>query len=335
MYSTKNVVERITLEEILKRTTEYDIYRYYIGENFKIGHIMSSPLRTDTNPSFGIFKSSKTGELLFKDHATGESGNCIKFLMLLYETRGNRITYNKALKIIWEEIINKRLCVTNTGLKIKDYSAHGKDITIKRKYFTKADDKYWSQYYIDRSTLNEFNVAPISMFWVDGFKAPFTYEDDGPMYAYRIFNSFKIYRPNSKTKKDKWRSNCSNTDIQGWEQLPESGDTLIITKSLKDIMVLKRFKLPSISGHSEVASIPQSVLNQAKMRFKRIVVFYDNDESGMKGAKALSDKYDLEMIYIPQHYIDIYNVKDISDYIKAFGIEKTQELINELLWNTN
>jgi len=326
MYSTKDVVERITLEEILKRTTEYDIYRHYIGKNFKVGHIMSSPIRTDSNPSFGIFKSSKSGELLFKDLATGESGNCIKFLMILKDT-----TYNKALKIVWKELITGDLYTTSAGLKVKEYPSHGKDIAIKRKYFTKTDDKYWGQYHIDRDTLNEFNVTPISMFWVDGFKAPFTYEEDGPMYAYKIFNSFKIYRPNSKTKKDKWRSNCCNTDIQGWEQLPESGDTLIITKSLKDIMVLKRFGLPSISGHSEVASIPESVLNQAKMRFKRILVFYDNDEAGMKGAKALSEKYELEMIHIPQHYIEIYNVKDISDHIKEFGIEKTQELLNQIL----
>ena len=331
MYSTKDVVERITLEEILKRTTEYDIYRYYIGKNFKIGHIMSSPLRADNNPSFGIFKSSKSGELLFKDHATGESGNCIKFLMLLYETRGDRITYNKALKIIWQEVVTHKLYRSELGLKINEYKAYGKDIAIKRKPFCTVDDEYWGQYHIDRDTLNEFNVVPISMFWIDGHKSPFTYKEDGPMYAYRIFNSFKIYRPNSKTKKDKWRSNCSNTDIQGWEQLPESGDTLIITKSLKDIMVLRRFELPSISGHSEVASIPESVLNQARMRFKRIVVFYDNDDAGMSGAKTLSEKYGLEMIHIPQHYIDIYNVKDISDHIKEFGIEKTQELLNELL----
>ena len=57
----------ITLEYILSKVTEYDIYSKYLGQ-FKVGYIYNSPFRKDRNPSFGVFLSKKTGHLLFKDY---------------------------------------------------------------------------------------------------------------------------------------------------------------------------------------------------------------------------------------------------------------------------
>jgi len=327
MYTLKNIVEEINQEEILKRTTEYDIYSFYIGKHPEIGRITNSPLRKDKHPSFGLFKSSKTGSLMFKDLATNESGNCFKFVQLLFQ-----INYKEALNKIWTNIVESKLTKTPIGLKVDKIEAYSKkSILIKRKNFTETDDAYWSRYHIDRELLKEFNVFPIDSFWVNDIQSKLTYNTHSPMYAYKMFNSFKIYRPLSATKEDKWRSNCTKFDIQGWEQLPDKGDTLVITKSLKDIMVLRRFNVFSIAPHSEVSLLPESVLNEAKNRFKRILVFFDNDAAGRKGANDLKEKYGLDTIEIPSHYLDIYGIKDISDYIEGFGIEKTQELINEMI----
>ena len=57
-FSTKNVTE-LTIKEILKRISEYDIFKYYVGKDFKMGSI-SSPLRKDRNPSFDIYPSRGT-----------------------------------------------------------------------------------------------------------------------------------------------------------------------------------------------------------------------------------------------------------------------------------
>ena len=54
------------------------------------------------------------------------------------------------------------------------------------------------------------------------------------MYAYKVNSKFKIYRP-LNSKYTKWRTNLEITDIQGYAQLPDTNDLLIITKSLKDI----------------------------------------------------------------------------------------------------
>lgn len=74
MYSKKTAKKpiTITLDYILSKVTEYDIYAKYIGQ-FKVGMIYNSPFRKDNNPSFGVYYSKKTRKLLFKDHGTGDA----------------------------------------------------------------------------------------------------------------------------------------------------------------------------------------------------------------------------------------------------------------------
>lgn len=326
-FSTDTIVEHVTKEEILERTTEYDIYAYYMPTKFEIGKVVSSPFREDKHPSFGIFKSSKSGNLLFKDQATDEVGDCFKFVSLLFN-----ISFNEAIDKVWNDVVNKDLTITPKGKVIRDYYKNKKTIvSVKRKNFTKTDDDYWGQYYIDRETLKQYNVFPISNFWVNEFISKFTYSHKSPMYAYKIFNSFKVYRPYSELKKDKWRSGCSQNDIQGWEQLPEKGDLLVITKSLKDIMVLSLFNIPSIAPPGETTLIPSYAINELKKRFKRIVMLYDYDDAGELGVKKMQSEYEIEYVFIPKPYLELYGVKDISDHIKEFGVNKTKELLDELL----
>ena len=54
----------------------------------------------------------------------------------------------------------------------------------------------------------------------------------------------KIYQPYSNFK---WLSNTSASDLQGLSQLPDRGDTLVITKSLKDVMCLDIWDIPAIA----------------------------------------------------------------------------------------
>ena len=96
MYSTKDA--ELSIEEILKDIDEYDIYAYYMGQ-FKIGRLYNSPLRKDKNPSFAVFKGRR-GNLLFKDHGTGECGNVIKFVSLFTGITN----YNDILKDIIKQL---------------------------------------------------------------------------------------------------------------------------------------------------------------------------------------------------------------------------------------
>jgi len=157
-YSTKRA-EPITEENILKRTTEYDIYSYYIGSSFIVGSKFNSPLRKDKSPSFGIFVSRKTNSLLFKDQSTGIVGNCFKFVQL----KENLNNYKQALELVSKDLNLDLLVQSKKGLYVStNYKASKTIIQIKNQNFTSTDLKYWESYNISRRLLKKYNVYSIS-----------------------------------------------------------------------------------------------------------------------------------------------------------------------------
>ena len=307
----------ITLDWILSKVTEYDIYSKYIGQ-FKVGMIYNSPFRKDNNPSFGIYYSKRTKQLLFKDHGTGECGNVVKFVSL-YTGLTN---YNDILN----DIVNKLNITKSTKLDSSKQYIPQTDtvIGVVRQPFTDVDKTYWNQFNISEDTLYKFNVNSIKYYLCNGIVKGI-YKDDNPMYSYKVFDNFKIYRPLGD-KYTKWRNNLTEYDIQGYEQLPESGDILIITKSLKDVMCLYTMGIPSISPSSESCWIPNDILETLKKRFKRILVCFDRDTTGVRYLRKISLKTGLEPILINKRY----KSKDISDAIK----NNSYETIKKWLFKT-
>lgn len=302
----------ITLDYILSKVSEYDIYAHYLGQ-FKVGAIYNSPFRKDKNPSFGIYYSKRTKQLLFKDHGTGECGNVVKFVSL-YTGLTN---YNDILK----DIVKQLNITTDTKLdSSKQYIPSSETVIgIVRQKFTPTDINYWSQFNISEKTLKKFNVNSIKYYLCNGIVKGI-YKEDNPMYAYKVYNNFKIYRPLAD-KYTKWRNNLTEYDIQGYAQLPSKGDTLIITKSMKDVMCLYEMGIPAISPSSESTFIPNDILEGLKKRFKRIIILFDRDNTGVKYLRKMSLKTGLEGLLVHKKF----KAKDISDAIKANSFEEIKE----------
>lgn len=322
MYSRKRakLPDNITLDWILSKVTEYDIYAKYIGQ-FKVGMIYNSPFRKDKNPSFGIYYSKRTKQLLFKDHGTGECGNVIKFVSLFT----GKTEYNDILS----DIVDKLNITNNTKLvSSKQYISPTETVIgVVRQEFTDVDINYWKQFNISINTLKKFNVNSIKYYLCNGIVKG-TYKRENPMYAYKVYNNFKIYRPLAD-KYTKWRNNLTDYDIQGYEQLPQKGDILFITKSMKDVMCLHEMGYPAVSPSSESTFLPKDVLEQLKTRFKRIIILFDRDVAGVKRSRKLSRETGLEAIFINKKF----KAKDVSDAVKANSFEETKNWLNETIKN--
>jgi hypothetical protein len=240
-----------------------------------------------------------------------------------------------ALEQIYNDLIQNGNGVRNTnrynkgmGL-ISERSKRGGDQThlrIKRRTWSSDDLAYWSSYYIPIKTLEKFDVSPIQYVFLQDIIV-WTHHVDNPIYAYKIYNGLKTYKPFAKTKHSKWISSCTRYDVQGFKQLPKTGDLLIITKSLKDVMVLHELGYSAVAPHGENHAIPNDVIYNLQKRFKHIVVLYDWDYAGIRGAKSLEKKHKLNLIFIPQEHA----VKDISDYVKKYTLTKGNKLIKDLL----
>jgi 5S rRNA maturation endonuclease (ribonuclease M5) len=318
MYSRTRtkVPDNITLDWILSKATEYDIYAQYLGQ-FKVGMIYNSPFRKDKNPSFGIYYSKRAQKLLFKDHGTGDCGDVIKFVQLLT----GKTNYDEILK----DIVAK-LNITNTTKLVssKQYIPPTETVIgVVRQDFTESDINYWSQFNIDTKTLKKFNVSSIKYYLCNGIVKGI-YKDENPMYAYKVYNNFKIYRPLGD-KYTKWRNNLTELDIQGYEQLPKAGDTLFVTKSMKDVMCLYKMGYSAISPSSESTFIPNNIIEALKKRFKRIIVLFDRDVAGVRNSRKISLKMGLEAMFIHKRF----KAKDVSDAIKGNGFETINKWLHE------
>lgn len=305
MYSTKTAIT-MSLRDLLDKLDDYAIYSYYIGP-FKPCRIMNSPLRNDDKmPSFAIFPT-RDGSLLFKDHGTGISGNALTFLKLYtgIKTRGE--LEKELLKIIR----NKN---PNNEVRRNTYIISGSGVTeigVVRQKFTEVDKRYWKQFHISLDTLKRFNVFSIKYFLCNRVVKG-TYKEDSPMYAYKVYDKFKIYRPLA-SKYTKWRTNLTNRHVQGLAELPqEGGNLLIITKSLKDVMCLYEMGFNAIAASSETTFIPDDILESLKSKWKHIVILYDRDKTGIKKARDYSRQYGFEAFFVHKKF----KAKDISDAVR-------------------
>lgn len=147
------------------------------------------------------------------------------------------------------------------------------------------------------------------------------------MYAYKVDNKFKIYRPLA-SKYTKWRSNLTNEDVQGLSELPkEGGSILIITKSLKDVMVLHEMGFNAIAAASETTFIPEDILATLSTKWSKILILYDRDATGMSNARKLSKKYGYDAFFIHKSF----KAKDISDAVRDNGFDKVKQWLTKTL----
>jgi hypothetical protein len=319
-------------ESILQKVSEYDIFKYYCTPFQELDKPFCSELRKDNNPGCRIYINSNNN-LRYKDFASGDNYDCWNYVMAKYN-----FTYHEAVRIVSVDFnltkINTssipRVILTNTEFKEKVASLPKVKsvITIKSQNWRLTDAEYWGQYEIPFTLLEEYNVCPAEHVYLlkGDRRITFEYKNNNPMYAYRFTReggySYKIYWPLSPDKKFKWLfSGGASDDIEGLDQLPLHGDVLILTKSLKDCMCYNLLGLPAISLQGEGNKLEQDTVNRLLKRFKKIVVNYDNDERGIIETNKLKNQYGFDSFFIEQE-------KDLSDYIKRYGLKKAKKMID-------
>lgn len=321
MYSTRTAIT-MSLKDLLDKLTDYDIYSYYVGQ-FKIGKLFNSPLRSDDkNPSFAIFKGINGG-LFFKDHGSGEGGNAIKFVKLYKNINTKDELERELLRIV-------RKMNPNSGNVIRTYSysvdSGPTDIGIVRQPFTDVDKQYWKQFHISIDTLRKFQVFSIKYFLCNRVVRG-TYKETSPMYAYKVDDKFKIYRPLA-SKYTKWRTNLTNRNVQGLSELPvEGGNLLIITKSLKDVMCLYEMGFNAIAASSETTFIPDDILDSLRHKWKNVIMLYDRDKTGMLESRKYSKQYKLDALFVHKRF----KAKDISDAVKDNSYNEVKQWLTQTL----
>jgi len=295
---------------------EFTVYSYYIEQilgniNIKIGENIISVLRdTDTNASFRLYYNS-SGTLMFTDYGNNnKTGDIVFFVASLFS-----ITEKEALKKIANDFgltnttAKYKLSVRSRPIKKK------KKLKVKIKSFTNKDLAFWNSFKISLSTLKKYSVFSVDyLLWNNIPVKPKSLS-----FAYRIGKYYKIYSPFEK--KYKFINNYPRNYVEGLLQLKQNKNLLIITKSLKDVMVLHELGFEAISPKSESTLITRAILNKIEAKYSKIVVFFDND------LRHNAHLYPYPKIELPIST----GYKDISDFVKGEGLVKAKKILLNLL----
>ena len=320
-----------TLKDVLEYWSKQDLFEYYLTKPIVFGNTIKSPLREDdSSPSFVIFKDKKTGEPLFTDHGTGISGDVFTFLQI---KKG--LSFSAVVDMLVAEFINNTNSPPDVSLKCvarydNDDSETKTYLVPEKQNFTKNDIAYWQGTGICTSTLVKYDVMScktITMVKGGESKIIKTYNKRNPIFAYQFGQkSYKIYSPLGDPKY-KWLNCATSEDIQGFNQLEWTGDLLILTKSLKDVMFLSELGYNAIALQSESTKLSRIKYEHLSKRFKTLISFYDNDQTGIDGAYKLYDEYGMLSLCIPLST----KTKDITDYYKKYGRQASKSLMETLV----
>jgi len=283
---------------------------------------------------------------MFKDLSKKLGGDAFAYVQLI----NNNCSLWEACKIINNDFdlkFGKFIISLERPIIIQDYNHKVKEkriINVVNQNFTVDDLEWWTMYGISESTLNKYNVLSVKELYINS-KLKRVYTRKYPIYAYFFprTKNYKIYIPN-EDKWNKWDTNANNDwDIQGYDQLPEKGETIYITKSMKDVMVFKVMfdflgtPVDCIAPHAESINLSEKFITAIKERYKRIIIVSDFDLAGVKFAQQCRKKHDIQdckFISTTRHFIDgkmkVLD-KDISDYRMLHNRQKTLKLLEQ--WN--
>jgi len=320
MISTKGLIS-----DLNQVPTEW-IFEFYLnltekltGQNLKIKSVFVK----ENTPSFCIYPD-KMGKYRFKDFSSGKSGDAIELVMIYHNLESRGIAVRKIMddysQYIAQHNISAREFTPESRYEVSDYEI---------RHWNNLDQDFWMGYKISSRLLKEYNVQPLQYFILsktdnDGVIKELRFENQ---YTYGYFKKdgtlYKIYQP--KNKKSKFIK--VSDYIQGSEQVNFDCKYLILTKSLKDIMSFKTLGIgnaEAIAPDSENTVIAEGIMKKYMHKYAKIIILFDNDQPGIEASKAYQKRYGFDYLELPFE-------KDISDTVKARGVQETRNIVFNLI----
>ena len=337
-YNTDNYSELkgyIDRDKILKYITQEELFEIAFGfYPVELEYITSPNRPEDINPGCW-FSYSSSGILRFYDYANQSQYLNIKLYCMdcfdAIQYKFNLRNFFQTLEFIKNHIILKKslkpikktLVVTSNINKRHETCK----ILINPERFLPADEKFWWDFEITIKQLQEDKV-----FALQGFKiisnrgGTISSKVESLAYCYTNFKKErkKIYIPNNEKTK-KFFTNCTENDIGEIDKLPEKGKQLIITKSYKDCRILRNQGIYSIWFQNEGMTPREDLCINLLERFDDIVIFFDNDNAGIKATQKVRSYLnsllinEVRSINLPLFYIKNH-ITDPGDLVKNKSI---------------
>ena len=330
----------LTKNEILKRASQEEIFSLVFEELPVTDVYITSPLRReDKNP--GCWFSWYNGVLFFYDFGDNRHHrDCFQMVKEFYNLKDYQTTlqfinhtFDLGIGSTLQDVSPVKYTPPKTYKKVE--KKESTDIYYKAKPFTTKDKEFWKPYGISRNNLIEDNIFSVRWYRFYSFRKSQWYviRPEDECYAIAEFSpKVKIYRPNSTNPKGKWITNCSSDDIGGLHKLQQNNSQLTITKSYKDWRVLINKGVNCVWFQNE--KVIPSNLESLVRGFNEVIVFYDNDPSGITGSSNLSEEINsivpnlARPLHLPME-LKGQQITDSSDLVKIKGESKLIKFLKQ------
>lgn len=324
------IKSKLTVETILSRISEYDIFRHYMpSRSWQLNDVTYSPFREERNPSFLI--GNKYGSLHFIDFGdTSKKGNCFQFVMMLHNCSFNdallMIDKDFSLGIASGEELKECSRIILENKPVYDVEKRYSLIQVVVRKFTNEELAYWNQYHQDVQDLRDNNVYSVSRVYLN--KKRFPMKETELRFGYFYNGNWKIYRPFSD-KRSKWMpNNVPIVTIEGKENIINC-DVAFINKSKKDYMVMKKvFPCTCAVQNEGMACFSEENVSFLKENSNRQILSFDNDTTGVKNSQLITEKFGFDYCNVPKIYLQ-EGIKDWADLSCKYGLNAIENILKQ------
>jgi len=330
-YTSDNIEGKgfIDQAEILKYVSQEEIFGLVFGFLPQEYQYVTSPLR-ENDDNAGCWFEYMEDKLFFRDFGySNRPLDCFHVVRDYF----NLSSFPSTLQFVKERLLDNHnrtlLDVIYREEKEKFY------FDIVTRQFLKKDKLFWSPYEISRQNLIDDSVFAVQRAYLYNTKNGNLVKNYFNKLAY-CFTEFengnkKLYLPNDQLR---FISSCSNNDVGSINHLPPYGKLLYIKKSYKDCRVIRNQGLYSVWFQNEGMMPSDDILYNLVKRFDKVIVFYDNDDTGIVASQNISDKINM---YFPQkasplwlpEWLNPQGITDPSDFIKSKGKRELNKFLRE------
>jgi len=329
--------------DIAKYVDQLKVWCWLLEFQIDEGEYFCNPWRIDNNPGCKLVRGYKW--LSLKDYASMNSSNSFHNWNILQGTMyKHKLSFNDACELIWKTFvldIDEPIVPQTRQINVEspmDYKCVIHFIPHLNKEgepkYLLRDKMFWQPLTVTSDQLREDFTYSVQMYrFNDREDRMFQVYPNTWCYAYTFPSGHvKIYSPGKNV--GKWISNATEYDIGGIDKLPNTGDILFICKSYKDWRIQKNLGYNAIWIQGERFLIPTNIISNLAMRFNRIIIYFDNDATGIEAGNYLAkycngvsntDKFNA--VWLPEKLYTEKEIKDNADFILSFGKDNLSKLI--------
>jgi hypothetical protein len=309
----------IDRDYILEKIGEEAIFEKYLGFSVNYDLMFCNPLRLDNKPACAFYYNGY--KIKFHDITKKFNEDCFGIVMAKYN-----ISFGQAIRKIAEDfgLLEGGKEYTFEKIIIPKPPKEEVIIHFEPRNWTQRDQDHWGELYVGSEELQFFDTFSVKSLFTHakGRDNLYMYKQDDLCFAYKEGKYTKIYRPELPPHQGKFYNNIPKRLYHGFRQLPEKCDKIVLTKSMKDIIVNYVLGYPSTGPISENSIITLNGFKLLQAKTPYIYALFDPDDTGRECAWQHWEQYK-----IPYFFNEIKG-KDISGLVKLTDYQTGKQFLD-------